>query len=105
MCKCGLNHRGYEVHLCRIELSKRGGALLSPAPKQTILSDPGGSVSKEKAQSKPVARNSTTRVAELRKRKAATGLIEVRGIWTHPDDVAAIKKYAKELDGNRSKVS
>jgi hypothetical protein len=35
----------------------------------------------------------------LRKRKAADGLREVRGIWADPKDHAAIKRQAKEHVG------
>jgi len=122
-CTCGLGHRGWEKNLCRIELFKRAGAAktiatTAPVPKiKTILSVPNAPVSVKKPKNKPVTRdgkqktdwaskavqtvtrdNSSSRMAELRKRKAATGLIEVRGIWTHPDYIEAIKACAKKLN-------
>lgn len=114
MCKCGLNHRGWEGNLCRIELAKKGGALLSPIPKQTLLCDPGDLVLAKKPKNKPVSTNggnpskpvstNATRQAAFKNKKIAAGVLLLK-IWSHPDDMAAIKKYAKELDGNRSKVS
>jgi hypothetical protein len=43
------------------------------------------------------AKTSTQRGNELRQRRAAQGLQEVRGVWAHPEDHAAIKKYAVTL--------
>ena len=42
-------------------------------------------------------KNSTERVAAFRKRQAETGAMEVRGIFAHLDDHAAIKKYAARI--------
>lgn len=114
-CKCGLGHRGWEENLCRIELFKRQESAKTvvttalPAKIKTILERPDKpkkpvTVTKQAKASvtvtpKPVT--VTNRMATLRKRKAAQGLIESHGIWTHPDDMAAIKKYAKELADKR----
>lgn len=46
----------------------------------------------------------TTRVAELRKRRAALGLKRLE-VYAHPDDHRAIKAYAAELLSKRSIVT
>jgi len=101
MCKCGLNHRGWETNLCRIELAKNTHTNVPALLKQTLLSDPSGSkkpvtVTKQAKASVTV----TNRMAELRKRKAATGITQAV-VWAHVDDHAAIKKYATELADKR----
>lgn len=114
MCRCGLEHRGWEDNLCRIELFKRSQAsktvvTTAPAPKiKAVLNDPSEpekpvTVTKKAKASvtvtpKPVT--VTSRMAELRKRKAADGVIQV-SVWAHVDDMAAIKDYAKSLAVNR----
>lgn len=110
MCKCGLGHRGWEDNLCRIEIFKRAEAsktvvTTAPAAKiKTIPSGPRGSkkavtVTKQAKASvtvttKPVT--VTSRMAELRKRKAADGLVQVM-VWTKPENVAKIKDFANAL--------
>jgi hypothetical protein len=114
-CTCGLGHRGWEKNLCRIELFKRAEAAkqvvtTAPVPKiKTILDVSNATVSVKKHKNKPVTTNkevttNAERQTVLRKKRAAQGLIQWT-LWSHPDDMAAIKKLAKELDGNRSKVS
>jgi hypothetical protein len=44
---------------------------------------------------KPVTPND--RAKAFAKRKAEAGLIEVRGIWAHPDNHAKIKEFARDL--------
>lgn len=43
------------------------------------------------------AKASTSRVQELRQRRAAEGLAEVRGIWARPQDHKAIKAAVKAI--------
>lgn len=117
MCKCGLGHRGWEEpRLCNIEIYNRQlrasldampvaakpvtrDAPKEPKPLPVMPKAPShvtASVTRDK---------SATRMADLRKRKAASGLIEVRGVWAHPDDMAAIKALAKSLSKARGSPS
>jgi hypothetical protein len=41
------------------------------------------------------------RIKELRQRRRALGLKEVRNLWTHPDDEQAIRDYAERLARKR----
>ena len=50
-----------------------------------------------------ITNNSAHRMAEMRKRKSLAGLIEVRGIFAHPDDHAVIKTSAADISAKRSK--
>lgn len=101
MCRCGLNHRGYEVQLCRIELAKRAHAAVLPKKIEAALEAPD---KPEKAvtvtKPKKTAVTVTNRMAETRRRKAASGLIQV-SVWAHPDDAQAIKELAKRLNEQR----
>lgn len=111
MCKCGLNHRGWETNLCRVELFKRTAiqkqaATTTPTTKiKAILSRSGKpentvTVTKQEKASVTV----TNRMAELRKRKAEKGMVQV-AVWIHFEDVAVLKEYVKELDASRCQVS
>ena len=51
------------------------------------------------------AAQDTQRSDELRQRRAEQGLQEVRGAWAHPDDHAAVKKYAAKLQRKRNAQS
>lgn len=43
------------------------------------------------------AKTTQERQEDLRARRAMLGQTEVRGIYLHPDDHAAVKRYAKRL--------
>lgn len=49
------------------------------------------------------AKTDAERQDALRKRREAAGLVEVRGIWLHPADHAAIKALAVKLQKRRLK--
>ena len=42
------------------------------------------------------------RVAASKARKRAAGLVEVRSLWAHPDDVDAIRQHARDLAAKRA---
>lgn len=107
MCLCGAGHRGWEDNLCRAEIAKRsalvktGGTTPLPAPIKSILGhseEPKKTVTVTKQAKASVT--VTNRMAALRKRKAVEGMLQVT-VWTHPDDIAAIKEHAKELAAKR----
>lgn len=41
------------------------------------------------------------RQRRYRKARDAAGLVEVRNLWVHPQDVEAIKRFARELAEKR----
>ena len=51
------------------------------------------------------AKTTAERVAALRKRRADAGAMEVRGIFAHLDDHAAIKEHAAKLARKRAKAA
>ncbi len=51
------------------------------------------------------AKTLTERVTESKQRKRDAGLKEVRSLWAHPDDHAAIRTYAAKLAKKRASVS
>lgn len=42
------------------------------------------------------------RVAKVAAGKIAAGLKQIRSLWAHPDDIPAIRAYAKELANQRA---
>lgn len=50
----------------------------------------------------PVAMSNAERQAAYRAARAAAGLVEVRGIYAHPDDVASLKASAARLAKKRA---
>ena len=42
------------------------------------------------------------RQARMRRERDAAGLVEVRNLWAHPEDVDAIRQHARELAEKRS---
>jgi hypothetical protein len=42
------------------------------------------------------------RQRKLRQKRDAAGLVEVRNLWAHPDDVDAIRQHARDLASKRS---
>lgn len=90
-CKCGMGHRGWEQpQKCNIELSRRAreGAQVAAKPVTVTV------------KAKDSVTVTPSRMAELRKRKAAQGLIAIT-VWAHPDDHQAIKAHAQQLAGAR----
>jgi len=70
----------------------------APAPKiKTILGHPSLTRKAEKPVL-PVLRKTNAQYQQaFKKAKAAAGLIEVRGIWAHPDKHQRIKDFASAL--------
>lgn len=50
-------------------------------------------------------KTSTERVRDLRKRRAAEGLTEVRGIWAKPEHHKQIKAYGRGIDQLKKSAS
>jgi hypothetical protein len=42
------------------------------------------------------------RQANLRRDRDAAGLVEVRNLWAHPDDVETIRQHARDLAAKRA---
>jgi hypothetical protein len=42
------------------------------------------------------------RQAKMRRERDAAGLVEVRNLWVHPDDVEAIRQHARDLAEKRA---
>jgi hypothetical protein len=49
------------------------------------------------------AKTTAERQRALRQARADAGLMEVRGVWLHPDDHEAIKAYAAKLQRKRER--
>lgn len=101
MCRCGLNHRGYEVQLCRIELAKRAHATVLPEKIEAVVAVPGKPVTGNAAANQATVTGNAKRQAELKSKRIAQGLIRVES-WIHPDDARAIKEPAKRLNEQRA---
>lgn len=41
--------------------------------------------------------SSAERQAKMRRERDAAGLVEVRNLWVHPDDVEAVRQLARDL--------
>ena len=55
------------------------------------------------ARTAPVGpRTSAQRQAKMRRERDAAGLVEVRNLWAHPDDVDAIRQAARDLAAKRA---
>ena len=48
-------------------------------------------------------RTTAQRQAKMRRERDAAGLVEVRNLWAHQDDVEAIRQHARELANKRAK--
>lgn len=51
------------------------------------------------------AKTGAQRIKELRQRRKAGGLKELRGIWAHPDDEQRIRSYGQKLARKRDRTS
>lgn len=51
------------------------------------------------------AKTGAQRIAELRARRAADGIVEVRGIFAHQDDHEAIKESAAKITRKRERAA
>lgn len=49
------------------------------------------------------AKTTNERQREMRERREAAGLKEVRNLWCHPDDEAPVKAYAAKLQRKRER--
>jgi hypothetical protein len=47
------------------------------------------------------AQTTNERQRALVERRKAAGLKELRNLWTHPEDEAAVREYAAKLTGRR----
>ena len=56
----------------------------------------------EKTQQHAGPLTNAQRQANLRRERDAAGLIEVRNLWAHPDDVDAIRQHARDLANKRA---
>jgi len=50
------------------------------------------------------AKTNAERQANLKARRTAAGLVALRNVWVHPDDVPAMREHAAKLARKRSKV-
>jgi hypothetical protein len=50
-----------------------------------------------------LAKTTAQRQRELRQNRLAQGLKEVRNLWCHPDDEAAIREHAEKLARRRDR--
>ena len=50
------------------------------------------------------AKTNAERQADLKARRTAAGLVALRNVWVHPDDVPAMREHAAKLARKRSKV-
>jgi len=51
------------------------------------------------------AKTSAERQADLKARRTAAGLVALRNVWVHPDDVPAMREHAAKLYRRREKLA
>ena len=51
------------------------------------------------------AKTSAERQADLKTRRTAAGLVSLKNVWVHPDDVPAMREHAAKLARRREKVA
>jgi hypothetical protein len=51
------------------------------------------------------AKTNAERQADLKARRTAAGLVALRNVWVHPDDVAAMREHAAKLARRREKLA
>lgn len=111
---CGLEHPGTQQCSVARRLAELAGTAAPATQIKTIVGDPSEPVLSQKAKKQAITGNvsgnalkqsigvsgNAKRQAALKSRRAGNGLMRVE-IWTHPDDMAAIKDYAKGLADKR----
>lgn len=50
------------------------------------------------------AKTNAQRQAELKARRVAAGLVALRNVWVHPDDVEAMREHAAKLARKRERA-
>lgn len=50
-----------------------------------------------------IAKTTNERQREMRERREAAGLKEVRNLWCHPDDEERVKAYVARLNASRAR--
>ena len=53
----------------------------------------------------PVAKTNAQRQAGLKARRTAAGLVSLKNVWVHPDDVADMREHAANLARRRAKLA
>ena len=48
------------------------------------------------------AKTNAERQADLKARRVAAGLVSLKNVWVHPDDVAAMREHAAKLARRRA---
>jgi hypothetical protein len=51
------------------------------------------------------AKTNAQRQADLKARRLAAGLVSLRNVWVHPDDVAAMREHAGKLARRRTRLA
>jgi hypothetical protein len=51
------------------------------------------------------AKTNAERQADLKARRLAAGLVSLKNVWVHPDDVAAMREHAEKLARRRLRVA
>ena len=51
------------------------------------------------------AKTNAERQADLKARRLAAGLVSLRNVWVHPDDVAAMREHAAKLAKRRERAA
>jgi hypothetical protein len=51
------------------------------------------------------AKTSAKRQAELKARRTAAGLVALRNVWVHPDDVPEMREHAAKLARRRERLA
>lgn len=50
------------------------------------------------------AKTNAQRQANLKARRVAAGLVALRNVWVHPDDVNAMREHAAKLQRKRARA-
>lgn len=51
------------------------------------------------------AKTNAERQADLKARRTAAGLVSLKNVWVHPDDVLAMREHAAKLAKKRMKLA
>ena len=51
------------------------------------------------------AKTNAERQADLKARRTAAGLVSLKNVWVHPDDVLAMREHAAKLARRRAKLA
>ena len=53
----------------------------------------------------PPAKTNAERQADLKARRTAAGLVSLKNVWVHPDDVPAMREHAAKLARRRKRAA